>query len=78
LESPQASQAAPAASAFNSCERKICARFQIADRGRAADPWLLQTARWTWQVKLAWQIEGELFAALRERAEEEAIKVFAR
>lgn len=78
LESPQASQAAPAASAFNSCERKICARFQIADRGRAADPWLLQTARWTWQVKLAWQIEGELFAALRERAEEEAIRVFAR
>jgi uncharacterized protein len=39
---------------------------------------LLQTARWTWQVKLAWQIEGELFAALREHAEEEAIRVFAR
>ena len=63
---------------FNTCERKICTRYQIADQGRAADSWLLQTARWTWQVKLAWQIEGELFAALREHAEEEAIRVFAR
>src|SRR6185369_17367406 len=60
------------------CERKICTRFGIAEQGRPADSWLLQTARWTWQVKLAWQIEGELFAALREHAEEEAIRVFAR
>src|SRR6185369_4573245 len=59
------------------CERKICTRFGIAEQGRPADSWLLQTARWTWQVKLAWQIEGELFAALREHAEEEAIRVFA-
>ncbi|MFZ8307885.1 hypothetical protein ACO1LG_13700, partial [Staphylococcus aureus] len=56
----------------------ICTRFRIADQARAADPWLLQTARWTWQIKLSWQIEGELFAALREQAEEEAIRVFAR
>lgn len=78
LESEQTSKGAPSAAPFNSCERKICARYQIADQGRPADPWLLQTARWTWQVKLAWQIEGELFAALREKAEEEAIRVFAR
>jgi protein Tex len=69
---------APAQMPFNSCERKICARYHIADQGRPADPWLLQTARWTWQVKLAWQIEGELFSAVREHAEEEAIRVFAR
>jgi len=62
---------------FNSCERRIAGRFNISDQQRPADPWLLQTARWTWQVKLAWQLEGELFAALRERAEEEAIRVFA-
>ena len=71
--------ATPAANApFNSCERRIAARFHISDQKRPADPWLLQTARWTWQVKLAWQLEGELFSALRERAEEEAIRVFAR
>ncbi len=71
-------QAAPPAEALNSCERKIAARFDISSRGRAGDAWLLQTARWTWQVKLAWQLEGELLAQLRERAEEEAIRVFAR
>jgi protein Tex len=65
------------AEALNSCERKIASRFQIAARGRPGDAWLLQTARWTWQVKLAWQLEGELLAELRERAEEEAIRVFA-
>jgi uncharacterized protein len=69
---------APSAAPFNSCERKIAARYQISDQGRPADAWLVQTVRWTWQVKLAWQLEGELFAALRERSEEEAIRVFAR
>ena len=62
----------------NPCEIKIAARFNIAARGRPGDEWLMQTVRWTWQVKLAWHLEGELFAALRERAEEEAIRVFAR
>ena len=62
---------------FNACEQKIAARFEIADRRQAADAWLLQTARWTWQVKLSWQLETELFSELRERAEQEAIRVFA-
>ncbi len=63
---------------FNACELKIAARFAIVDRGRPADAWLLQTVRWTWQVKLAWQLEAELLTELRERSEEEAIRVFAR
>ena len=62
---------------LNACEARIAARFGIADRGRKADPWLVQTARWTWSVKLSWQLESELFAGLRERAEAEAIRVFA-
>jgi uncharacterized protein len=74
----QAAQSTPSSAPFNTCERRIATRFQIADQGRPADAWLLQTARWTWQVKLGWQLEGELFSALRERAEEEAIRVFAR
>jgi uncharacterized protein len=61
----------------NACEAKIAARFGIADRKQAADAWLLQTAHWTWQVKLSWQLESELLAELRQRAEEEAIRVFA-
>jgi protein Tex len=72
-----AAQSPAPAEALNSCERKIASRFDISNRGRPGDAWLLQTARWTWQVKLAWQLEGELLSALRERAEEEAIRVFA-
>ncbi len=73
-----ATDTAPGGARFNACERSIAARFDIADRDQPADAWLLQTARWTWQVKLAWQLETELLSALRERAEEEAIRVFAR
>jgi protein Tex len=62
----------------NSCELKIAARNKIADKGRAADAWLAQTVRWTWTVKVAWTLESELFMALRDQAEEEAIRVFAR
>ena len=69
--------AAAGSGSFNACELKIAARFGIADRKQAADAWLLQTARLTWQVKLSWQLEAELLAGLRERAEEEAIRVFA-
>jgi len=71
------SSRAPAA-APGYCEQLIAGHVGIKDLGRAADPWLRQTARWTWQVKLAWQMETELIGALRERAEEEAIKVFGR
>ncbi|MGH8294021.1 MAG: Tex family protein [Steroidobacteraceae bacterium] len=76
LEGSAGSASAP--QTLHSCERKIAARFNIASRGRPGDAWLLQTARWAWQVKLAGQLEGELLAQLRERAEEEAIRVFAR
>src|SRR5690606_39027772 len=64
--------------ALNACELKIAARFSIADRNRPGDAWLIQTVRWAWQTKLSWQLETELLAQLRERAEEEAIRVFAR
>lgn len=69
---------ASATQPLNSCELKIAARFGIKDTKQAGDAWRLQTVRWTWQVKLAWQLEAELLTQLRERAEEEAIRVFAR
>jgi uncharacterized protein len=62
---------------MNGCELRIAGRHGIVERGRKADAWLVQTARWTWMVKLGWQLESELFASLRERAEAEAIRVFA-
>jgi uncharacterized protein len=60
------------------CEAMVAQHFGIADQGRAADRWLLETARWTWMVKLSLHLEVELMGKLRERAEEEAIHVFAR
>ncbi|MCB1842152.1 MAG: RNA-binding transcriptional accessory protein, partial [Halioglobus sp.] len=60
------------------CENMLAQHWQITDRGRAADRWLQETVRWTWRVKLLTQLQTDLFAQLRERAEAEAITVFAR
>ena len=60
------------------CVTMVAGHFEIQDQGRAADKWLLETARWAWMVKLSLHIESELMNQLRERAEEEAIRVFAR
>ncbi len=59
-------------------EVMIAKHFGIEDKGRAADAWLRETVRWTWKVKLQWHIDMEIRKRLRELAEEEAIKVFAR
>ena len=62
----------------NPCESRIAARFGIKDQGRPADKWLSDTVRWTWKIKVFMHLELELMNALRERAEEEAIRVFGR
>jgi uncharacterized protein len=58
------------------CEARIAGRYGIKDQGRAADTWLVTSARWAWRVKLHMQLESELFMRLRESAEEAAIRVF--
>ncbi len=58
-------------------ERRIAARFAIADQGRAADAWLLDGVRWAWRVKLFTHLDLDLKMRLRERAEAAAIEVFA-
>lgn len=60
------------------CETMVAKHFGLEDQGRAADKWLLDSARWAWMVKLSLHLELELMNELRERAEEEAIRVFAR
>ncbi|MCK0715584.1 Tex family protein [Chromohalobacter sarecensis] len=44
---------------------------------RPASRWLKEVVRWTWRVKLYTHLETELMSRLRERAEREAIEVFA-
>ncbi|WP_313225695.1 Tex family protein [Stutzerimonas chloritidismutans] len=59
-------------------ESMIGERFGIANRSRAADKWLGEVVRWTWKVKLYTHLETDLLGELRDKAEDEAISVFAR
>ncbi|MFZ2853650.1 MAG: Tex family protein [Rhodocyclaceae bacterium] len=74
LDSELDEQAKPVG--HNPCEARIAKRFGIADQKRPADKWLNDTVRWTWRIKVFLHLELELMNALRERAEEEAIRVF--
>lgn len=58
-------------------ERTIAAVNQI-DPASPAGPWLMEVVRWTWKVKLSLSLSLDLMRGLRERAEAEAIRVFAR
>lgn len=62
----------------NACEQRIAARFGIKAQSRPADKWLADTVRWTWKVKVSTHLELELVGELRERAEEEAIRIFGK
>ncbi|WP_269751492.1 Tex family protein [Paraneptunicella aestuarii] len=45
--------------------------------GTAGQKWLHSVVQWTWKIKILMYMETELFNQLRERADTEAIKVFA-
>jgi len=61
---------------FTPCEGMVASQIQWSHQGRAADDWLKRVVSWTWKVKLGPSLERDLFAKLREGAEEVAIKVF--
>lgn len=58
-------------------EGRIAARFSIADRGRPADTWLLDTVRWAWRTKLLISLGIDVRMRLRQSAEKDAVDVFA-
>lgn len=58
-------------------ETRIAARFGVADRGRAADRWLLDTVRWAWRTKILVGLGLDIRQRLRQAAEERAVEVFA-
>ena len=60
------------------CVSMVAAHAHIEDRGRAADTWLIGVCDWAWRVKLHLQLSTELLVQLRQTAEAEAIKIFAR
>ncbi|MEO3788359.1 Tex family protein [Actinocorallia sp. B10E7] len=61
----------------SSFERRIAQRFDIADRGRPADRWLLDAVRWAWRTRIQVHVGSDLRARLWEAAEEEGVRVFA-
>jgi uncharacterized protein len=58
-------------------EQAIARQFDIADRGRAADRWLLDTVRLAWRARILIRLDIDLRMRLRQAAEEEAVRVFA-
>lgn len=60
------------------CEEIIRDYLDVRFTGQPADKWREQVIAWTWKIKVSLHLETELMASLREKAEEEAIDVFAR
>nr|WP_305036224.1 Tex family protein [Nocardia sp. CS682] len=58
-------------------EGRIAIKFGIADKGRAADSWLLDTVRWAWRTKLQVSLGIDTRMRLRQAAEKDAVDVFA-
>ncbi|MBE2277382.1 MAG: RNA-binding transcriptional accessory protein [Rhodobacteraceae bacterium] len=68
---------AEAARGESPAERACGAALAAAGQG-AGDRWLREAAAWAWRVKLRTSLTLDLMAELRDRAEAEAIRVFAR
>ncbi len=68
---------AEAAKGDSPCERACGAALDAGSRG-AGDLWLREAAAWAWRVKLRTSLTLDLMGGMRERAEAEAIRVFAR
>lgn len=58
-------------------EVEIARRFGVADRGRPADRWLLDTVRWSWRTRVLAHLDIDLRSRLWQLAEEDAVGVFA-
>ena len=55
----------------------VMQRFGLAGKQGKASTWLADTARLSFRAKIALHLETELFSSMRERAETDAITVFA-
>ena len=75
-DDPGAALDEAAAAGHAEAEGRVARHFDIADRGRAADRWLLETARQAWRIKLHLHLSLDLFGRAREAADAEAIRVF--
>ncbi|MGL4191002.1 MAG: Tex family protein [Vibrio sp.] len=59
------------------CETLIAEHYGIHLSQAMADGWRKQVISWAWKIKISLHMETELMSAMKERAEIEAIEVFA-
>ncbi|MBS0268669.1 MAG: RNA-binding transcriptional accessory protein, partial [Proteobacteria bacterium] len=57
-------------------EAKIMAAFNIAERSRAADKWLIDTVKLAWKTKLHTSLAADLLTRVKEESDTAAIGVF--
>ena len=60
------------------CESIIASHFDLNFNQKAADKWLKTVVQWTWKIKISMSMENEFLTEIREAAEQEAIRVFAK
>jgi len=60
------------------CEAIIAHHFDLNFNQKPADKWLKTVVQWAWKIKISLSVENELMTELREKAEVEAIRVFAK
>jgi uncharacterized protein len=56
---------------------RVARRFDVADRGRPGDRWLLETVRWAWRTRILVRLGIDLRMRMWQAAEDEAVRVFA-
>ncbi len=59
------------------CETIIADHYAVHLSEAAADNWRKQVISWAWRIKVSMHMETELMGVMKERAEIEAIEVFA-
>lgn len=59
------------------CETIIADHYGVTLSSAPADTWRKQVISWAWRIKVSMHMETELMGVMKERAEIEAIEVFA-
>ncbi|MGF1685244.1 RNA-binding transcriptional accessory protein [Photobacterium japonica] len=59
------------------CEVMIADHYGVTLGTQPADAWRKQVISWAWRIKILMHLETELMGALREKAEDGAMQVFA-
>ncbi|QCO97190.1 RNA-binding transcriptional accessory protein [Arthrobacter sp. 24S4-2] len=77
LAEAEPSDDAALAAARGQYESAVARFLGVADRGRPADEWLLQTAQVAWRSRVLARLTADLRGRMFSAAEDEAVRVFA-